>query len=226
VDGLEPAEVVEAEVVEAQALGRLAQRRGHAAAERRRRVADADGAVPQHLLERLGDHPGGVREVDDPGVRRDAPGEIEHRRDRPQGEADAAGTGGLLAEHAVPERDALVDRPPLEAADADGDEHEVRALERVVEIGRGAERRLVTVLGGLAVEHQRDPVEPLGIHVVEDDLVERPPLEQRAVDERHAKAAAPDDRQLHAGRISAIPAAESSALGRNPHAGVRSRQGP
>ena len=82
------------------------------------------------------------------------------------------------------------------------------------------------MLGGLALEHLADPVEPLGIDVVQHDLVERPALEQGAVDERDAEPTAPDDRELHAGRISAIPAAESSALGRNPHAGVRARQGP
>ena len=39
------------------------------------------------------------------------------------------------------------------------------------------------------------------------------------------KAAAPDDRELHAARISAIPAAESSALGRNPEARARREAG-
>ena len=124
------------------------------------------------------------------------------------------------------ERNALVDRAPLEATHPDRDEDEAGALERVVEVGRGAERDAVAVLGGLAFQHLRDPVQPLGVDVVQHDLVERPALEQRAVDERNAESAAPDDRELHAGRISAIPAAESSALGRNPAAGVRARQGP
>ena len=153
---LQPSEVVEAEVVEPQGIGRRAQRGGDAAAERRRRVADADRAVGEHLLQRLGDHPRGVGEVHEPGVRcaaGDALGEIEHRRDRAQREADAAGTGRLLAEHAVPERDALVDRAALEAADADRHEHEVGAVDGVVEVGGRAERHTVAVLGGLAFEH-------------------------------------------------------------------------
>ena len=124
------------------------------------------------------------------------------------------------------ERDALVDRPALEPSDADRDEHEVRALERVVEVGGGAEREPLAVLGGLALQHLGDAFQPLGVDVVQHDLVERAALQQRAVDERDPEAAAPDDRELHAGRISAIPAAESSALGRNPRAGVRARQGP
>ena len=126
----------------------------------------------------------------------------------------------------MPERDALVDRAALEAADADRHEHEVGAVDRVVEVGGRAERHTVAVLGGLALEHAGDPVEALGIDVVQDDFVERAALEQGAVDERDAESSAPDDRELHAGRISAIPAADSSALGRNPHAGVRARQGP
>jgi hypothetical protein len=126
----------------------------------------------------------------------------------------------------VPERDALVDRAALEAAHADRREDEAGALERVVQIGRGAEGQPVAVLGGLPFEHLGDPVEPLRVDVVQHDLVERPALEQGAVHERDAESAAPDDRELHAGRISAIPAADSSALGRNPAAGVRARQGP
>ena len=153
-------------------------------------------------------------------------GELDHGRDRAQREADAAGADRLLSEHALAQRDALVDRATLEAADADGEEDEAGALERVVEVGRGAERHAIAVLGGLALQHLGDPLQPLGVDVVQHDLVERAALEQRAVDERDAEPSAPDDRELHAGRISAIPAAESSALGRKPHAGVRSRQGP
>ena len=126
----------------------------------------------------------------------------------------------------MPERYALVDRAALEAAYADGYEHEVGAVDGVVEVGGRAERHTVAVLGGLAIEHAGDPVEPLWLDVVQDDIVERTAVEQGAVDERDAEPSAPDDRELHAGRISAIPAADSSALGRNPHAGVRARHGP
>ena len=125
----------------------------------------------------------------------------------------------------MPERDALVDGAALEPADADRDEHEVGALERVVEVGGRAERHAVAVLGGLTFEYVRDALEPPGVDVVQHDVVERLAPQQRAVHERDAKAAAPDDRQLHAARISAIPAAESSALGRNPEAAARREAG-
>ena len=64
------------------------------------------------------------------------------------------------------ERDRLVDRPALEASDADGREHEVRPLERVIEVGRGPERDPVAMRGRLAFEHERDPVEARGIDVM------------------------------------------------------------
>ena len=48
------------------------------------------------------------------------------------------------------------------------------ALERVVEVGRGPERHAVAVLGGLAFQHLRDALQPLGVDVVQHDLVERP----------------------------------------------------
>jgi len=153
-------------------------------------------------------------------------GEVDHRRDRAQREADAAGADRLLAEDPAAERDALVDRAPLEPADADRHEHEVGALERVVEVGGRAERHVVAVLGRLSFEHERDPLQPAGVDVVQDDIVERLPAEQGTVDERDAEPSAPDDREPHAARISAIPAAESSALGTKPRAGVLARQGP
>ena len=72
------------------------------------------------------------------------------------------GTGGLLAEHAVAERDSLVDGTALEPADADRRKDEIGALERVVEVGGRAERHAIPVLRGLTFEHVRDPVEPPG----------------------------------------------------------------
>ena len=127
------------------------------------------------------------------------------------------------------ERDRLVDGAALELPDADRAEHEVRAIDRVVEVGGRAERQPVAVLGGLALEHEADPLEPLGIDVVQDDLVESDrgvAVEQRAVDERHTKAAPSDDRKFHAGRIPAMPAPESSAFGTNPQAGAAVSAGP
>ena len=159
---------------------------------------------PSTCWTRLGDHPGGVGEVDQPGAGRPLArplGEVDHRRDRPQREADAAGAGRLLPEHAVPERDALVDRAALEPADADGAEHEVGALERVVEVGGGAERHS-SPCSAAALEHAADALEPARVDVVQHDLVERERAarEQRPVDQRDAEPSAPDDRELHGER--------------------------
>ena len=80
--------------------------------------------------------------------------------------------------------------------------------------------------GRLALEHERDAIEPRLVDVVQDDLVEPLAVQYGTVDERDAEASAPDDREPHAARISAIPAAESSALGTKPRAGVVARQEP
>ena len=71
------------------------------------------------------------------------------------------------------ERDDLVDHAALELADADRAEHEVGALDGVVEVGRGAERQPLAVLGGEPVEHGADALQPRRVDVVQDDLVER-----------------------------------------------------
>jgi hypothetical protein len=160
-DGPQPAEVVEAEVVEPQLAGGAAECSGRAAAQPRRRVADAHGVVAHHLLQRLGDHARGVGEVDQPRARcarLHGLGERDHARDRAQREADAAGPGGLLPEHAERERHRLVDDAALELARADRAEHEVGPLHGVVEVGGGAERQAVAVLGRLLLEDPGDPL--------------------------------------------------------------------
>ena len=97
----------------------------------------------------------------------------------------------------------LVDHAPLEPADADGGEHEVGALDRVVEVGGGAERQLLAALLGEPVQDGRHPLHPALVEIVEDDLVEREALalgQQRPVDERDAEPSSADDRELHGER--------------------------
>ena len=139
--------------------------------------------IPAGLVKLTSQAPGG--ELRDP-LR-----EVDHGRERPQREADAARPRGLLAQHAVPERHALVDRAALQAADADRGEDEVRTFECVVEVGGRAERHTIAVVGGLSFEHARDPLEPPGIDVMEHDIVERLPLQQRSIDERDRKPPPP-----------------------------------
>ena len=200
----QPAEVVEAEVVEPHLAGVAPERPRDAPAEARGRVADADHAVAEHLLQRLGDHAGRVREVDQPGAGGalgHGLGQSHHLRDRAQREADAARPRGLLAEHAVGERHRLVDHAALEPADADRREDEVGALDRVGEVGRRAERQGRPALGGEALEHAADALHARRVEVVQDDLVERERLalgQQGPVHERDPEPAAADDRELHA----------------------------
>ena len=127
-------------------------------------------------------------------------GELDHRRDRAEREADPAGAGRLLPEHADRERDRLVDHPALEPADADRGEDEVGALDRVVEVGRGPERQLLAALLGEPVQDGRHPLHPALVEIVQHDLVEREALalgQQRPVDERDAEPSSADDRELH-----------------------------
>jgi hypothetical protein len=140
-------------------------------------------------------------------VLRERLGQPDHHRDRAQREADAAGARRLLAEHAEPERHVLVHHAALEPADPDRAEHVVGALHRVHQVRGGAKRQPLAALGRQALQHLADPLQPGGVDVVQHDLGEAEPLgslQQRAVDERDAEAAAADDRQLHA-TVTSMP---------------------
>ena len=67
-DTADPAEVVEAGVVDEQVGLRVAEEGGHRAAHRGRGVADADDTQGCLLGEGLSDQAGGIGEVDEPGV--------------------------------------------------------------------------------------------------------------------------------------------------------------
>src|SRR5262249_61523703 len=81
-----------------------------------------------------------LREVDDPRVgtcaRTYAFGDLEHDRDGAQRLSEPARAGGLLPDAAARERDGLVAQPRRLSADADLDEHEVRTVDRAIEIVR------------------------------------------------------------------------------------------
>ena len=143
-------------------------------------------------------------------------GELHHGRDRAQREADPARPGGLLAEHLERQRHRLVDDPALEPAHADGAEHEVGAVDRLAEVGRGLERQRGAVLGREPVQHGADPLQPRGVDVVQDHAVERHPVaarQQRSVDHGHAEAAPADDGELHLPRAGSRGFAEGDTRG-------------
>ena len=140
----QPAEVVEPHVVQRRAVRVVPERAGGTPAQPDRRVADADHPLAQHPLHRLGDHPGRVGEVDDPGVRGerlDPLGHLDGDRHGAQPVRQAARAGRLLPEQAQVERHPLVVRAPGQAADPDRREDEVGVRERRVQVGGRRARR-------------------------------------------------------------------------------------
>ena len=130
-------------------------------------VAEPDGAMTG-VEQGARDDPHGVGEVDGPEAGRGSRArpfrDLEHHGHRPQRLAEAARTGRLLTDAAACQRDRLVGEPRLLPADADLHEHEVRAVERPVEIGCDDELARVA----LAVEHAlRQPADDLAALLVD-----------------------------------------------------------
>ena len=63
-------------------------------------------------------------------------GELQDQRDGPQGLGEPTGAGGLLADHAEPRRQRLVDQSRGLPTDAELDEHEVGAVDRRLALTR------------------------------------------------------------------------------------------
>jgi hypothetical protein len=126
--------------------------------------------------------------------------DVDHHRDRAQREAEPARPDRLLADDALVERNALVYDAALELADADRAEHEVRAVERLVEARRRPERKVRLALLFQTDEHGSDLREAPLVEVVQHDLFDPDPLcarQQRAEDHRHAEPASAEHRDLH-----------------------------
>ena len=77
-------------------------------------------------------------------------------RQRPQPVRDPAGADGLLTQYAEVERDPFVDRAPLEPADPDRREDEVRTPQGLVEVGRLGHHRRIGVPRGLLPQYGAD----------------------------------------------------------------------
>ena len=113
-DRRDPAQVIEADVVERQAIRVDAQvARAKRRWKRDRHVAEAERAMAL-IEQRLGDDADRVREVDDPGVRRrplaDQLGQLHHDGHGAQRLGEAARAGRLLADGAELEGQRLVER--------------------------------------------------------------------------------------------------------------------
>jgi hypothetical protein len=205
-----PAQVIEAHVLEGDALGLDVEVGREPALQPDRDVAEADGAVTC-VQEGLGHDADGVGEVDQPGAGGGAPlglgGDVQDDGNRAEGLREAAGAGGLLADRSEPERQPLVHAARGLAADPELYQHEPRAVEGGVEVvGDGQPTGPVEGL-----EHSprqaTDDLPSLGVDVVQHELVDRdPPAARReSLDQlRGVGGAATDDRDLQAHQLRTL----------------------
>ena len=160
-------------MVEVDVVRRHAEQRGELALE-----ADRDVAQPHRPVSRpeqgAGDDADRVGEVDDPRVRVGAAypfGDVEHDRHRAQRLGEAARAGGLLAHAAALQRPCLVLLPGRLSADAQLEQHRVRAVDPGVEVGGGDDPARVPLPREDAPCQPADQLEPFGIRVDEDQLL-------------------------------------------------------
>src|SRR4051812_6479700 len=127
--------MVEADLVDDDTRRLDAVRPGPPALEADRDVAEADRAVAV-VEQRARDDADGVREVDDPRVRRpaDSLGDLEHDGDGAERLRETARARRLLPDAATGERERLVRQARRLAADADLDQDEVGAVDRAVQV--------------------------------------------------------------------------------------------
>ena len=123
-------------------------------------------------------------------------GDLEHDRDRAHRLGEASRAGRLLPDAAARERRGLVAQPRLLAADPDLDQDVVGALDRRVEIAGHLEPAREALPREHPPRHASDDLAPLGIDVLEHELVD---VEARQPgDELRRVGGAPaDDRDLH-----------------------------
>jgi hypothetical protein len=142
--GTDPAQVVQADVLELNALGIDAEACGQAALERDRHVAQTDRPVPG-VEERLGHDPHRVGEIHDPcaggrSARRELR-QLEDHRNGAQRLRESAGPGRLLADGVEAEGERLIDQAGGLTADTQLHEHEAGAVDRgggIVGIGQAS----------------------------------------------------------------------------------------
>ena len=157
------------------------------------------------IEQRLHDDAHRIGEIDHPGVLRATArrflGELENHRDGAERFGETPRTGCLLTDASELERQSLIHQSGSLAADAQLDDHKVRAIEGSVAISSQDQ-----VPGPLSL-CENAPGEPtydfeaFGVDVVQDQLIDGQALatSQKSLDElRRVGAAAADDRYLHA----------------------------
>ena len=172
-----PAKMVEADIVERQIGVAVAEGGGYQQLDDNRHVADEQAfQLRETLVPGVRQNRRRVGVVEDPGI-----GGIsahiladgQHVGDRAQRKRKAAGAAGLLTDHAVAQRDLLIQRPHLEAAAADLGEQELHAGEGFAAIGGDDQLDL----GGLFGQQQADEAahggDALGVIVEQHQLAQR-----------------------------------------------------
>ena len=142
----------------------------------------------------------GVREVDDPRVRRgERPNslcDLEDDRHGPHRLREAASPGRLLPDATASERRRLVAQSRLLTADADLDQHVVGTLHGCVEVAGHLEPALESLTREHSSRHAPDDLAPVGIHVLEQELV-HVEARQPGDELRRVGGAPADHRNLH-----------------------------
>jgi hypothetical protein len=191
--------VVQADLVDDDPPGFDAQPAGEAPLEADRDVAQPHRAVAA-VEQRSCDDADRVREVDDPRLRRrqrsHALGDLEDDRDGPHRFGEAAGAGRLLSDAAARERRGLVAQARLLTADADLNQDVVSAVDSRVEVAGHLEPALEALAGEHPPRHPTDDLAPLGVDVLEHELVDVETREPRDELRRVGRASA-DDSDLH-----------------------------
>ena len=147
-----------------------------------RHVAQPDGPMPG-VQQRPRHDPHRIGEVDDPGLRRDAPhplGDVQHHRHRPQRLGQTPRPGRLLPHAPALQRKRLVAVPGPLPADPQLDQHRVGPLDRRLQAGA---RRHPAGMPQPAEDPRRQPADQLqalrgGRQVDQRQLLQRQPVVQ------------------------------------------------
>ena len=199
-----PAQVVQADVLQADPFGLHLEPAGQPALHPDRDIAQPERTVAS-VDQCLGHDPDRVREVDHPvpggGPAVHRLGELQDHRHRADCLGQAAGTGRLLADRPEAGRDGLVAQARGLTADPELDEHEIGAVQCCIAIGRPDQAPGPAGFPEHSLGETADDRKALGIDIEQDELVDGQAVgaADHALHEfGRVRAPATDDRHLDA----------------------------
>ncbi len=230
-----PPEVIQSEVVEVDLRGPDIEQVGGEALHGRWGIANPDAALPTGGARRFGQQPGGVGEVDQPGVGTQAAHALDHlseHRDRSHRHGEPACAGGLLSQQAMRQGDALIRHAARHVADAKRRDDEGGAVQRLVEIDRRKHPKLGRLCSALSTRHGQHQRQSIGVNVHQGQGVQAEgvgAVDQRRIQQRQAHASCAQDGDLH--QFSRTSLLRLTPDGRapnaaRPHAGAVGRARP